>query len=179
MVGIAASTKPSVVKLGDVVAGSDVYYYERGKITPEGKKSEPKMVLADATLWNNVTTLPNWTPTLHILRPDGTTDRPKLHFGVIASGEKVLADEVVRDQIAMGHRKILAIEMEGYGFSKAVLQSFDRVRHLVIRGICDDGSVAKDDKWHQYAAASAAGFARHFLLDRPLEPRKGEAQRRP
>lgn len=73
------------------------------------------------------------------------------------------------------HRKILAIEMESYGFSKAVWQRFDRVRHLVLRGICDDGSPAKDDRWHGYAAAAVGGFARHFLLDWPLEPREGTA----
>ena len=170
MVGIAASTRPREVKLGDLVAGSDVYYYERGNVTPSGTKPEPKMVPADATLWGNVTALPTWPAALPVQRPDGGVDRPKVHFGVIASGEKVLADEATRDRLASGHRKILAIEMEGYGFSKAVWQSFDRVRHLVIRGICDDGSPAKDDRWHEYAAGAAAAFAAHFLLDRPLEP---------
>ena len=171
MVGIAASTKPEEVKLGDVVAGSEVFYYERGKVTPQGTKPEPKMVPADATLSTNVTALPDWKAELPVMRPDDTEDHPRLHFGVIASGEKVLADEAMRDQIAAGHRKILAIEMEGYGFSRAVWQSFDGVRHMVIRGICDDGTPAKGDKWHAYAAASATGFAKHFLLDRPLAPK--------
>jgi len=88
--------------------------------------------------------------------------------GVIASGEKVIADAAVRDQIASGHRNILALEMEGYGFSRAIWQSSKQVRHLVIRGICDDGSPAKDDRWHEYAASAAAAFTRHFVLDRPL-----------
>ena len=175
MVGIAASTKPGEVKLGDVVVGADVYYYERGKVTPSGTKPEPKMVPADATLWSNVTALPDLPADLLAHRPDGADDRPRVHFGVIASGEKVLADEAARDQIAAGHRKILAIEMEGYGFSKAVWQSFDRVRHLVIRSICDDGDPAKDDRWHGYAAATAAAYAKHFLFDRPLEPRNATA----
>jgi nucleoside phosphorylase len=179
MVGIAASSKPGEVKLGDVVVGSDVYYYERGKVTPGETKPEPKMVPADSTLWTNVTALPDWKAELVAQRPDGTADRPKLHFGVIASGEKVLADEAVRDQVAAGHRKILAIEMEGYGFSKAVWQSFDRVRHLVIRGICDDGSAAKDDHWQRYAAGAAAGIVKHFLLDKPIEPRNGVGPPRP
>jgi nucleoside phosphorylase len=171
LVGIAACTKSSEIRLGDVVAGSDVYYFERGKVTPTGVKIEPKMIPADATLWANITTASDWKPTLAIHRPDGTQEPPKLHFGVIASGEKVLAEEVTRDEIAKGQRKIVAIEMEGYGFSKAVWQSFDRVRHLLIRGICDDGTSKKNDDWHAYAAASAAGLAKHFLMDRPLEPR--------
>jgi nucleoside phosphorylase len=171
LVGIAASAHKDV-RLGDVVAGSDVYYYERGKVTPEGIKPEPKIIPADATLWSNVCAVPDWDGSVAVKRPDDTDARPMLLYGVIASGEKVIADAAVRDEIASGHRKILAIEMEGYGFSRAVWQSFEQVRHLDIRGICDDGSPAKGDVWHKYSAAVAAGFAKHFLLDRPLEPRK-------
>lgn len=171
LVGIAASTDPSKVRLGDVVLGSEVYYYERGKETSAGRKPEPKIISADATLWSNVTAVPDWDGTVAIERPDGAEIKPKIHQGVIASGEKVIADAAVRDQIAAGHRKILALEMEGYGFSRAVWQSFAPVRHLDIRGICDDGSEAKNDHWHQYAATAAASFVRHFLLDRPLTPR--------
>lgn len=170
LVGIAASTDDKV-HLGDVVSGSDVYYYERSKVSSSGTKPEPKMVPADATLWSNVTTVPAWTPKLSVDRPDNSKRRPGVHYGVIASGEKVIADAAVRDGVASGHRKILAIEMEGYGFSRAVWQSFDRVRHLVIRGICDDATSAKSDLWHRYAAVAVADFAKHFLLDRPLDPR--------
>jgi nucleoside phosphorylase len=174
MVGIAASADPGRAKLGDVVIGSDVYYYERGKETQKGRQLEAKILPADATLWSNVTAVPDWDATVSAQRPDGSATKPAVHYGIIASGEKVIADASSRDQIAVRHRKILAIEMEGYGFSRAVWQSFDRVRHLDIRGICDDGSSAKDDSWHAYAAASAASFARHFLLDRPLDPSGGD-----
>ncbi len=87
--------------------------------------------------------------------------------GVVASGEKVIAHRAVTDEIASGNRKILALEMEGYGFFRAIWQSSSHVRHLVIRGICDDGSSAKDDRWHEYAASAAATFSRHFILDQP------------
>ena len=171
LVGIAASTDEKL-RLGDIVAGSEVYYYERGKVTGKMRtKPEPKMISADSTLWSRVSAVRAWDGEVAAVRPDGTKNRPMLHYGVIASGEKVIANAAVRDEIASGHRKILALEMESYGFSRAVWQSFERVRHLNIRGICDNGSEAKDDKWHKYAAAAAAAFTRHFLLDRPLEPR--------
>jgi nucleoside phosphorylase len=178
LVGIAASAAPHEVRLGDVVLGSEVYYYERGKVTPEGRRPEPKIISADATLWSNVTAVPDWNGKVPIARPDGSDARPKVHAGVIASGEKVIADAAARDEIAAGHRKIMAIEMEGYGFSRAVWQSFEHVRHLDIRAICDDGSKDKNDGWHPYAAAAAACFTRHFLLDRPLAPRRREGSRR-
>jgi nucleoside phosphorylase len=171
MVGIAASGNRDVA-LGDVVVGSHVYYYERGKVTPGGVRPEPYMYPADSTLWANVAALPPWTSRINAQRPDHAKRRPKVHYGSIASGEKVIADAAARDSIVSAHRKILAIEMEGYGFSKAVWQSFERVRHLVIRAICDDGSPAKSDEWQAYAAAAAASYAKHFLRDTPLPPRR-------
>lgn len=169
LIGIAASAHKDV-KLGDIVAGSDVYYYERTKVTPEGSEPEPRLIAADATLWSRVSTVAEWDGIVPLARPDGSIGSPAVRHGVIASGEKVIADAEERDRIASAHRKILAIEMEGFGVSRAVWQSFDRVRHLDIRAICDDGSPSKDDRWHTYAAAAAAAFTRHFLLDRPLEP---------
>jgi nucleoside phosphorylase len=162
VVGIAGAASDEV-RLGDIVLARDIYYYERGKETPDGTLPEPVMYRADAALWSNVTSLPD-SAIPHIERPDGTRKPPRVHEGVIASGERVIADATMRDRIKAGHRKILAIEMEGYGVSAAVWQSFDRCRHLVIRAICDSADRNKDDDWQPYAAAVAAGFARSFLL---------------
>ncbi|KYF79940.1 hypothetical protein BE11_41915 [Sorangium cellulosum] len=173
LVGIAASTDPEKAKLGDVVVAKSVWYYEHGKITPRGIKSQPEMIPADAGLLKHFIGMVKWDGTVRTKRPDRKRSGSKVNVGVIASGEKVIADAAVRNEIDSGHRKILAIEMEGYGFSRAVWQSFERVRHLDIRGVCDDGSPTKDDDWHEYAAAAAAGFAKHFLMDGPLKPRTG------
>lgn len=179
MVGIAASANREV-NLGDVVVASNVHYYERGKVGPEGVvKLEPYIYPADSTLWSNILALPEWKTRIAAKRPDLKRVRPKVHHGVIASGERVIAYAALRDEIASSHRKTLAIEMEGYGFSKAASQSFEQVRHLVIRAICDDGSETKNDKWHAYAAAAAASYARHFLADQPLEPRNTQRSAKP
>jgi hypothetical protein len=90
---------------------------------------------------------------------------------VIASGEKVIADPAIRDEIASADRKILALEMEGYGVGSAVWHSPEQIRWLVIPALYDRADSAKNDNWHAYAAAVAAGYTRHFLFDRPLEPR--------
>jgi nucleoside phosphorylase len=168
LVGIAATTDPKKVRLGDVVVGKSVWYYEQGKVTEHGTRPQPDMMPADAGLLQSFTGLPDWDGRVLVERPGGGDDRPRVHQGVIASGEKVIADAATRDEIASGNRKIMAIAMEDYGFSRAIWQSAERVQHLVLRGICDDGKPAKDDRWHAYAAAAAAGLARHFLSDRPL-----------
>lgn len=171
MVGIAGAARPNQ-QLGDLIIAKDIYYYERGKETPDGRMPEPIMYRADATLWSRVTSAAEWKEPILIARPDNKIeDRPNIHYEAIASGERVIADAAVRDEIASKHRKIMAFEMEGYGMSAAAWQSADRVKHLVIRAICDFADSSKNSAWHSYAAAVAAGYTKHFLLDMPLEPR--------
>jgi nucleoside phosphorylase len=172
MVGIAATAQPSTKQnLGDLVVGREIYYYEMGKVTPQGKLPEPKQIPVDATLFNRIDALPNSDFLVLAERPDGTTKQPEIAIGVIASGDKVIADEAERDKIAAANRKILAIEMEGYGVIASTWQSFEQVRCLVIRGLCDYADSTKNDGWHAYAAAVAAGFTKYFLLDEPLPAR--------
>lgn len=171
MVGIAATAKPEPKQhLGDVVIGKEIAYYELGKITAEGKVPEPKQVPVDATLLDRVQSLPKRDFPILADRPDDTNTRPQIDVGVIASGDNVIADAATRDAIAAANRKILAIEMEGYGVIEAARQRFEQVRCLVIRALCDYADSTKNDAWHAYAAAVAAGFTKYFLLDEPLEP---------
>ncbi len=169
MVGIAGAAKEGV-KLGDLVLGREVYYYERGKAAVDGKLPEPKYYSADATLWGRVISVPTWDSPISVIRPDGKDVRPKIHYGVIASGEKVIANADIRKEIAANNRKIAAIEMEGYGVSAATFKQYRPVRCLVIRAISDLADASKNDEWQPYAAAVAAEFTKYFLLDKPLEP---------
>jgi len=176
MVGIAAAAKPENRKLlGNLVIGREVYYYETSKVTANGKLPEPKYIPVDSTLLDRVQALPGSDYPILSTRPDGTDTRPEIEIGVIASGDKVIADAAKRDAIAAANRKIMAIEMEGYGVISAAWQSFDQVRCLVIRSLCDYADSNKHDQWHAYAAAAAAGFTKYFLLDEPLVPRNSAA----
>lgn len=167
MVGIAAAAKENV-KLGDLVVAREVCYYERGKETVDGILPEPKQYTADETLWGHVISLPTWKSAISISRPDGLDTRPKIHYAVIASGEKVIANAEIRDEIAASNRKIAAIEMEGYGVSAGAYKQHQPVRCLVIRAISDFADASKNDEWQPYAASVAAEFTKHFLLDKPL-----------
>jgi nucleoside phosphorylase len=166
VVGIAAGV--GEVALGDVIIGSAVFYYERGKATPLGTKPEPYMYPADALLFRKAMTTGTWKSKIHASRPDGTSTRPMLRYGVIASGEKVVADKAMRDEISKRHRKMAGIGMEEYGVAAATWQHEQLVRQITIRGVSDVGDKNKSDEWQEYAAASAASFARHFILERPL-----------
>ncbi len=175
LVGIAGGCSEQQAA-GDVVLARHAYYYERGKAIEHGQLSEPYMIPADGTLWAAADNLPNWKPKL--LPPPADLKRlPVVHKGVIASGELVVADAKFRDEIKSGHRKIEAVEMEGYGFSKGCFESTKGVKWLVVRAISDFGDKAKSDLWHHWAMAVAADFVKTLLLARPIPPLKKRRHR--
>ncbi|KAL2026979.1 hypothetical protein VTO58DRAFT_111070 [Aureobasidium pullulans] len=84
-------------------------------------------------------------------------DEPQVHYGVIASGNRVIKDAFERDSIVSDtDEQCLCIEMEAAG----LMNSFPC---LVIRGICDYADSHKNDRWQKYAAATAAAYAKEFL----------------
>lgn len=169
LVGIAAAALESQ-RLGDVVVGRSVYYYELGKVSPDGPLPQLDMIHADPTLYDAAITARKWPGLVRVPRPDGAGVRPARFFGDVASGEKVIGDLRFRNEVANSNRKIRALEMEGYGFSVAALQTEQNIQHLVIRGLCDYADQTKGDEWHAYASASAAAYARHLLRDWPFDP---------
>jgi nucleoside phosphorylase len=85
---------------------------------------------------------------------------PVIHHGLIASGNRVMRDAKTRDALAreMG---ILCFEMEAAGL-------MDQLPCLVIRGICDYCDSHKNKEWQNYAAITAAIYAKLLLSVVPL-----------
>ncbi|RFU76641.1 hypothetical protein TARUN_5581 [Trichoderma arundinaceum] len=81
----------------------------------------------------------------------------RVHYGLIASGNKVIKDALYRDKLnsALGG-DVLCFEMEAAG----LMNNFPC---LVIRGICDYCDSHKNKAWQEYAAAVAAAFAKELL----------------
>lgn len=97
------------------------------------------------------------------IRPPRPSSQPKIHYGLIASGNQVVKDAKVRDALAEEHG-ILCFEMEAAGIMN-ILPSF------IIRGICDYADSHKNKNWQNYAAATAAAYTKLLLfhLRRDLE----------
>ncbi|KAL2814424.1 hypothetical protein BJX63DRAFT_442496 [Aspergillus granulosus] len=90
-----------------------------------------------------------------ISRNPRTTDDPKVHYGLIASGNQVMKHGRTRDRLAREHG-ILCFEMEAAGV-------LDSLPCLVIRGISDYADSHKNDQWQEYAAATSAAYAKELL----------------
>ncbi|RBQ78710.1 hypothetical protein FVER14953_21428 [Fusarium verticillioides] len=87
---------------------------------------------------------------------DEDENNPAIHCGLIASGNSLMKDALLRDKLAAKHG-ILCFEMEAAG----LMNHFSCV---VIRGICDYSDSHKNDEWQEYAAMAAAAYAKDLLL---------------
>ena len=82
---------------------------------------------------------------------------PQVHYGVIASGNKLVTDATERDLILEeSGEDCICLEMEAAG----LMNSFPC---LVVRGICDYADSHKNRLWQKYAAATAAAYAKELL----------------
>ncbi|RTE70663.1 hypothetical protein BHE90_014936 [Fusarium euwallaceae] len=88
-------------------------------------------------------------------RPCRDSTDPRIHYGVIASGNQVMKHAGTRDKLAQ-ELDVLCFEMEAAGL-------MDSFPCLVIRGICDYSDSHKNKQWQEYAAAAAAAYAKEFL----------------
>jgi nucleoside phosphorylase len=88
-------------------------------------------------------------------RPNRRTTDPLIHYGVIASGNQVMKNSDIRDQLKK-ELDIICFEMEAAGL-------MDNFPCLVIRGICDYADTHKNKGWQMYAAATAAAYAKELL----------------
>jgi len=90
-----------------------------------------------------------------VQREERSTSDPVIHYGTIASGNRVVksAEERDKEGSLLG---ALCFEMEAAGI-------MDNFPCLVIRGICDYSDSHKNKRWQRYSAATAAAYAVEFL----------------
>lgn len=97
-------------------------------------------------------------------------DEPRIHYGLIASGNQVLKDAKTRDSIAH-ELDILCFEMEAAGL-------VDQLPCLVVRGVCDYCDSHKSKEWQGYAALVAAAYTEILLQIVPVHYDKFQGQKR-
>ncbi|KAM0249501.1 hypothetical protein ACHAQJ_009049 [Trichoderma viride] len=90
-----------------------------------------------------------------IERPARVGRNPVIHYGLIASGNQVIKDGRIRDKLVQ-ELGVLCFEMEAAGL-------MDNFPCLVIRGICDYSDSHKNKQWQNFAAVTAAAYAKELL----------------
>jgi nucleoside phosphorylase len=103
--------------------------------------------------------------------------QPKVHSGLIASGDRSLRSARKRDEIAAFH-DVLAIEMEGKGLGNTGF--YEGAEWFTVRGISDYGDRHVTPTWRRYASMAAAAYVRALLALTPApaetRPSRGKAE---
>ncbi len=162
---------------GDVVVAEEIINYERGKSFSDQFEHRPDPLKCDERLLRRlkkrVQSDPGRAAKRKIVRPDGQGDRipPRVLFGVVVSGEKVIADETSLPALVKHFPQLVGVDMEGYG---AALGSYETdARFLFVKGISDWADPKKgDDGWRPYAADAAAALVFDFLRVGAITPRQ-------
>lgn len=94
-------------------------------------------------------------PSKEVTRESRDSLDPIIHYGSIASGNQLIKDAATRERLREEYG-VLCCEMEAAG----LMLDFPC---LVIRGICNYSDSHKNESWQNYAAATAAAFAKEFL----------------
>jgi nucleoside phosphorylase len=180
MVGIAGGV-PGKVGLGDVVVAEACFYYELAKRTPRGEQRRPQEFTTNRLLLGRAQAYEasEWKGEIGIERPGSAATEsplPEAHFGVIAAGEKVIADTKTMSGLLKANPKIIAVAMEGAGVARSALNTNPQPAFLEIRGVCDFADEHKNDDWQPYAANAAAAFTAGLLRSRPISPLASKPQ---
>lgn len=180
MVGIAGGV-PGKVSLGDVVVAESCYYYELAKRTPKGERRRPQQFTTHRLLYGRAQAYEasEWKGEIGVEHPGAASHEaplPEAHFGVIAAGEKVIADRKTLPQLLNENPRIIAVAMEGAGVARSALNNNPPPAFLEIRGVCDFADEHKNDDWQPYAANAAAAFTVGLLRSRPVSPLEAKPQ---
>jgi nucleoside phosphorylase len=162
---------PDSVKLGDVVVAESCWNWQAGKLKSNDRmKVDADSIQASASLVaiarhisdsNDVRLgLMSYAQQFKEHR-----DRiPVIHVGPMASGSAVVADEDIKEEIVRQNRKVLALDMEGYGFYAASrFSSIGDTKLVCVKGVCDKADDEKADELQTMCALRSADVASQIV----------------
>lgn len=180
MVGIAAGM-PGKRRLGEVVIADEVVAYEPAALVEDKGRhhlqARPRTYYPSHMVHQDVLAYVSTPEEVAARVTQGLRNRnieypapnesavagPCVSLATVASGEKLIRDSVVWDELRRIHGKIDVTDMEAVGIAQACQQH--TVPFLVIRGISDFGDKEKNDRYHGIASAAASEFAVDFIRE--------------
>jgi nucleoside phosphorylase len=175
MAGICAGVRGNDLNFGDIIIADQSWDYGSGKIREvENKKifePDPRPILLNHEL---VAKMNHFLRKQEIRIQIQTSWRSgkksgfvlNAKLGPVASGAYVVAAESILHDIKTHQRKVLGVEMEGYGLYFAAQHSPNNVsKPIMIKSICDFGDSVKDDNYQEYAAYTSAQFTYNFIIE--------------
>jgi nucleoside phosphorylase/CheY-like chemotaxis protein len=173
MTGICAGVKERSVNFGDVIIAESLMDFGSGKMVENANgdflfKPEPHQFPTNQNLIAKVNNFIRNNEELLKIQSSfqGTPSKTILQakIGPVASGAYVVASKTVMTTITEPNRKLIAVDMEGFGLYLAC-HYLSETKPLFIKSVCDFGDESKDDSHQNYAAFTSARFLYSFLLN--------------
>ena len=178
MTGIAAAVNREEANLGDILVAKKVWDGASGKIKTDEEGNDifyPDYheLPLDADMQSIVTRLMSDRQFLNRIEEGYAyvagkpRTRLQLHLGPIASVPAVLSSKDEVEKIQIHCRKLLGIEMEGFGvFYAASNCAHPRPQYTVlVKSVSDYADPDKSDDYHDYAMYTSAEFTKHIILN--------------
>lgn len=171
--GICAGIKERGVNLGDVIIGTQAWDYESGKYVENETgelvfKPEIHILPTDQGILSKLAEFSTFKETISKIYNEFDGNKPdtqlKIHAGPVGSGPYVLSSKKFLSNLIEKERKLIAIDMEGYGVYKAAQFHFG-TSPVFIKSVCDFGDNSKNDNYQSYAAYTSARFVYEFLYN--------------
>jgi nucleoside phosphorylase len=162
LAGITGGIAAADVRIGDVLAPEQIVGYEHAKIKPNQTQTRFEAYRPSHQFLEILHAIASekgfWKKNLDWSLVAGIPIElpPHILFGVIGSGEKVIAAEEWSDQFREKWPKAIGVEMESAGFALASYRSDEAPKFGVIKGVSDMANVAKDDRYRRFAAKNSA-----------------------
>jgi len=167
------------VRLGDVLIAESIIDYELQKRSAKKTDIRWKTYTIDQRLLpaaQNFDDL-SWQQLLRETRPEDGA--PKIHFGPIASGDKVIAYSKGLDSIRDVWSKLIGVEMEAGGVALRATQTAQPPGFFMIRSVSDLADQQKGadevERWRAYACDVAAAYTIGLLQSGPVPLSLGAA----
>lgn len=178
MTGIAAAVERKDANLGDILVAIKVWDGASGKIRTDERGNDVfypdyhelpldadmqaiiSRVKSDRSVLNNIEDRYQYQAG----KPD---TRLQVHLGPIASVPAVLSSKEKVEEIQTHCRKLLGVEMEGFGmFHAASISAHPRPQYTVlVKSVSDYADPEKSDDYQDYAMYTSAEFSAYLILN--------------
>lgn len=180
VVGIAGGIKARTVALGDVLISEQIVDYELQKLTEKGVEVRWSVHKASRRLYAAALNVigDRWTGSIGEPHPE--QHRPHIHFGPIASGDKVVAVESVLAEYRSVWPTLIGVEMEAAGVASACFSAASQPEFFMVRGCSDHADAQKNAAttapYRAYAAEVAAAYTIELLRAQPIPFTKAQTK---
>lgn len=172
MTGICAGIESAGMKFGNIVIAKQVWDYESGKIADLATggysfKPDMKCIPTNQSIITRLSDFANNKTVISAIHNDCKSKKPDNQLVVkcdsVGSGPYLLRSKNYLAELLENDRKLVAVDMEGYGVYKAA--SFHQSTiPVLIKAVSDYGDPEKKDDFHDYASYVSARFVVDFLM---------------